>query len=55
MNDSDIGHVEAGHENDSDGDIDDVVAIPCSRCGRPTSFDPTYGNLCYRCCRASNE
>jgi hypothetical protein len=29
--------------------------IPCSKCGEPTTFDPTYGDLCYRCCRADNE
>lgn len=29
--------------------------IPCSRCGQPATWDPTYGDLCYRCCRADNE
>lgn len=29
--------------------------VSCSRCGLPTTFDPTYGDLCYRCCRADNE
>lgn len=33
----------------------DDGAIACSRCGKPTSFDPIYGDLCYRCCRADNE
>lgn len=31
------------------------VGIPCCACGKPTTWDPTYQNLCYRCCRASNE
>lgn len=31
------------------------TTIPCSRCGKPTTFDPTYSDLCYRCCRAANE
>ena len=26
-----------------------------SLCGKPTTFDPTYGDLCFRCCRADNE
>lgn len=34
---------------------DERVSIPCSMCGKPTTFDPTYGDLCYRCCRADNE
>jgi len=29
--------------------------IPCSKCGLPTTWDPTYQDLCYRCCRAENE
>lgn len=34
---------------------DDPYHIPCSKCGQPTTFDSTYGDLCYRCCRADNE
>lgn len=30
-------------------------AIPCCLCGQPTTFDPVYGDLCYRCIRADNE
>lgn len=30
-------------------------SIPCSKCGKPTTWDTTYGNLCYRCVRADNE
>jgi hypothetical protein len=41
-------------ENDNKDD-DDVSRVPCSRCGRETTFDPIYGDLCYRCCRAENE
>jgi len=29
--------------------------IACGECGGPTTYDDTYGNLCYRCCRADNE
>lgn len=35
--------------------IEDREPIPCSKCGQPTTFDPTYGDLCYRCIRADNE
>lgn len=43
----------------ADGNNDEVDdgprRIPCSKCGMLTTFDPTYGDLCYRCCRADNE
>ena len=29
--------------------------VKCSRCGEPTTYDPTYGDLCYRHIRADNE
>lgn len=29
--------------------------VNCSRCGKPTSYDPIYGDLCGNCCRAENE
>jgi hypothetical protein len=34
---------------------DESISIPCSRCRKPTTFDPIYGDLCYRCIRADNE
>ena len=33
----------------------DDGAIACSRCGKPTTWDSTYQDLCYRCIRAKNE
>lgn len=31
-------------------------AIPCGmKCGNTTTYDDTYGDLCFRCCRADNE
>lgn len=41
--------------NEDDYDDEHLRRIPCSRCGQPTTYDPIYGDLCYRCCRASNE
>lgn len=38
-----------------DDELDEPSAIPCSKCGLPTTWDTTYGDLCYRCCRTSNE
>lgn len=32
-----------------------VQRIPCCKCGQPTTWDSTYNDLCYRCCRADNE
>lgn len=29
--------------------------ISCSKCGKSTTFDSTYGDLCFRCIRAKNE
>jgi hypothetical protein len=36
-------------------DDDDMYRVPCCKCGRPTTRDAVYGDLCYRCCRADNE
>lgn len=41
---------DAGEDDD-----DETYTIPCSFCGKPTTLDATYGNLCYRCIRANNE
>lgn len=37
--------------------LDPPHRIPCSYpdCKRTTTFDPTYGDLCYEHIRASNE
>lgn len=34
---------------------DEPLPIPCCICGKPTTRDTAYGNLCYRCCRADND
>lgn len=47
----DMPSVGDGEETEED----DRSSIPCAFCGRPTTWDPTYQNLCGRCCRASNE
>jgi len=31
------------------------TTIPCCICGKPTTWDPVYNDLCYRCIRADNE
>lgn len=49
------GEREIWNEMQRDAVDDEDDTIPCSRCGKPTTFDPTYGDLCYRCCRAKNE
>lgn len=36
-------------------DDHEPMRVPCCMCGKPTTIDQTYGNLCYRCCRADNE
>jgi hypothetical protein len=36
-------------------DDDEPTRIPCSKCGKLTTRDPIYDDLCYRCCRAENE
>lgn len=41
--------------DDNETEEDDRVSIPCSRCGRLTTRDPIYDDLCYHCCRAWNE
>lgn len=47
---------EVQSERDEDNEEPEPrPSIPCSMCGKPTTFDPTYGDLCYRCCRADNE
>ena len=51
--------VDAARDDYKDGfeggfNMDDG-AIRCPQCGNATTFDPTYGDLCYRCCRAENE
>lgn len=37
--------------------LDPPTRIPCSYsgCARTTTFDPTYGDLCYRHIRSDNE
>lgn len=42
-------------DNNVNGETDDTYYIPCGQCNQPTTWDTTYGNLCYRCCRADNE
>lgn len=42
-------------ESDTEPEDDKPHCIPCSFCGSPTTFDPVYGDLCYRCIRADNE
>lgn len=34
---------------------DEVGHILCSKCGKPTTWDATYQDLCYRCIRVDNE
>ena len=29
--------------------------VPCCKCGKNTTWDSTYEDLCFRCCRADNE
>jgi hypothetical protein len=29
--------------------------VNCSMCGKPTTFDPIYEDLCASCCRVDNE
>lgn len=40
---------------DDDEQNDEPMRVPCCKCGKPTMIDSTYGDLCYRCCRADNE
>lgn len=40
-------------ERDDDED-DEGGGIPCSHCGKPTTWDPVYNDLCFRCIRADN-
>lgn len=48
--------LECGTTFDKDDpDLENKSSVPCSRCGRPTTFDPTYGDLCYEHIRADNE
>jgi hypothetical protein len=51
------------HSNDDEDDVRDMQEegepseVRCSypRCERLTTFDPTYGDLCYEHIRADNE
>lgn len=47
--------VELCPEHQEEADDDEFGRIPCSRCGKPTTWDSTYNDLCYRCIRADNE
>lgn len=38
-----------------DDEDNERVSIPCCNCGKPTTWDSTYQDLCYRCIRAKNE
>jgi hypothetical protein len=40
---------------EDESEDDERIAIPCCNCGKPTSWDATYQDLCYRCIRADNE
>lgn len=42
-------------EMEIDNDSEGRGSVPCCFCGKPTTWDPTYQNLCYRCIRAENE
>lgn len=33
----------------------EIMRIKCGACGKPTVWDDTYEDLCYRCIRAENE
>lgn len=41
-----------GHDDDGE---DEPTTIPCSRCGRPTSWDAQFQDLCYKCVRCAND
>lgn len=36
--------------DDDEGDEREPIPIPCCFCGRPTTWDSVYNDLCYRCC-----
>ena len=38
-----------------DEETEEPTRIPCCFCGKPTTWDPIYNDLCYRCCRAKDE
>lgn len=42
-------------DESGDEEEEEVSRILCPLCGKPTTWDPTYQDLCYRCCRADNE
>lgn len=42
-------------KGDDEDDEEPSSSIRCSRCGKPTTWDSVYNDLCYRCIRASNE
>lgn len=46
---------EAFNLSSVEDDDDERCPIPCCMCGKETTWDPTYGDLCYRCIRADNE
>jgi hypothetical protein len=49
---------ERGYWDDKEPEEDDEPSkVRCSypRCERVTTFDPTYGDLCYEHIRADNE
>lgn len=41
--------------SNEDNEDDEVMRVPCCMCGKPTTIDEVYGDLCYRCIRADNE
>lgn len=47
--------VEEGVFDTAESDEPEQPKIPCSKCGEPTTWDVTYGDLCFRCLRADNE
>ena len=45
------GYSKADAERMVNGALDeDRSSVPCSLCGKPTTWDATYNDLCYRCC-----
>ena len=56
---ADVNDSDAAFDLPSVGDDEDESGgrepIPCSVCGELTSYDPTYKDLCYKCCRCPNN
>lgn len=48
---------ETGRKRCDDCQAEHIVwtRIKCCACGRPTHWDTTYEDLCYRCIRADTE